>query len=211
MARDDLDIEKKMLLLARVDHEQFLYFYEKYYDSIFRFLKYRVLHREVVEDLTSETFARALDKLGTFRWKGVSFGAWLYRIASNLANSHFKKADRLRIYGLDLDEQFAGDGLGPMAVLLESEDQRRLYAALAELDELSINIFVLFYWEDFSVRQIAAALGTKEGTVQSRLFRERDKMAGILKIQKDPPEAEDSLEAIQATLNRKDRKGGDDA
>ncbi|CAA9341187.1 MAG: RNA polymerase ECF-type sigma factor, partial [uncultured Nocardioidaceae bacterium] len=59
--------------------------YDHYQPSIYRFLVYRVGSVALAEDLTSETFFRALRSLGSFRWQGKDFGAWLTTIARNLA------------------------------------------------------------------------------------------------------------------------------
>ena len=50
----------------------------------------------LAEDLTSETFFRALRSMNSFRWQGKDFGAWLMTIARNLTTDHFK-AGRTRL------------------------------------------------------------------------------------------------------------------
>ena len=64
--------------------------------SVYRFLFYRTRSQALAEDLTSETFFRALRSMNNFRWQGRDFGAWLMTIARNLATDHFK-AGRTRL------------------------------------------------------------------------------------------------------------------
>ena len=64
--------------------------YRIYCDTVFRYIYYRVSTRALAEDLTSETFVRALRRITTFSWQGRDFGAWLVTIARNLVADHFK-------------------------------------------------------------------------------------------------------------------------
>src|SRR5690242_10150014 len=78
------------------DTEAFGMLYDHYHASIYRFIYYRVGTVAVAEDLTAETFFRALRSMATFRWQGKDFGAWLMTIARNLTADHFK-AGRTRL------------------------------------------------------------------------------------------------------------------
>ena len=60
--------------------------YDHYQGSVYRFLFYRTRSSTLAEDLTSETFFRALRSMSNFRWQGKDFGAWLMTIARNLAH-----------------------------------------------------------------------------------------------------------------------------
>ena len=83
--------------LARAgDKEAFGLLYDHYQASVYRFLYYRTRSRTLAEDLTSETFFRALRSMNSFRWQGKDFGAWLMTIARNLTMDHFK-AGRTRL------------------------------------------------------------------------------------------------------------------
>ena len=66
--------------------------YRIYCDTVFRYIYYRVSTRALAEDLTSETFVRALRRITTFSWQGRDFGAWLVTIARNLVADHFKSS-----------------------------------------------------------------------------------------------------------------------
>src|SRR4051812_16644820 len=66
--------------------------YDHYQGSVYRFLYYRVGSVALAEDLTSETFFRALRSMSSFRWQGKDFGAWLMTIARNLTTDHYKSS-----------------------------------------------------------------------------------------------------------------------
>ena len=78
------------------DSEAFGQLYDHYHSSVYRFLYYRVGSVPLAEDLTAETFFRALRSMSSFRWQGKDFGAWLMTIARNLTTDHFK-AGRTRL------------------------------------------------------------------------------------------------------------------
>src|SRR4029079_9318640 len=72
--------------------EAFGRLYDHYSDTVYRYIYYRVGGKATAEDLTSETFLRALLRIGTFTWQGRDFGAWLVTIARNLVADHFKSS-----------------------------------------------------------------------------------------------------------------------
>jgi RNA polymerase sigma-70 factor, ECF subfamily len=61
-----------------------------HFDRIYSYLHVSVGNRHDAEDLTTQTFLKMLEKIGTFRWQSAPFSAWLFRIAHNLAMDHFR-------------------------------------------------------------------------------------------------------------------------
>src|ERR1700758_3481937 len=61
---------------------------------IYSYLHVSVGNRHDAEDLTTQTFLKMLEKIGTFKWQSAPFSAWLFRIAHNLAMDHFRAARR---------------------------------------------------------------------------------------------------------------------
>ena len=74
------------------DAEAYGQLYDHYVSGVFRFIYYRVSSQQLAEDLTSETFVRALRAIQRFNWQGKDFGAWLTTIARNLVADHFKSS-----------------------------------------------------------------------------------------------------------------------
>lgn len=122
---------------------------------------------ELADDLTQDVWLRALQGLGTLR-EAAQFRAWLFGIA------HRTFMDRLRIRyampvdtGIDMDELAAADSG-------DDEDlERALATGMASLPIVEREALTLFYLEELSLADIAAALGIPVGTVKSRLFRAR--------------------------------------
>src|SRR6266567_7880083 len=65
-----------------------------HFDRIYSYLHVSVGNRHDAEDLTTQTFLKMLEKIGTFKWRSAPFSAWLFRIAHNLAMDHFRARRR---------------------------------------------------------------------------------------------------------------------
>src|SRR5256886_775021 len=65
-----------------------------HFDRIYSYLHISVGNRHDAEDLTTQTFLKMLEKIGTFKWRAAPFSAWLFRIAHNLAMDHFRAQRR---------------------------------------------------------------------------------------------------------------------
>ena len=86
--------ERDLIARSKRDPEAFGRIYDEYFPGIFRYILYRVADAALSEDLAAQTFYKALKYLGRFRWTGISISAWLYRIAANEVNSHFRRSGR---------------------------------------------------------------------------------------------------------------------
>ncbi len=113
------------------DSEAFGQLYDHYHASVYRFLYYRVGSVPLAEDLTAETFFRALRSMSSFRWQGKDFGAWLMTIARNLTTDHFK-AGRTRLESTTEDMSTLDTTTeGPEGAVLASLTNEALLEALS--------------------------------------------------------------------------------
>src|SRR5213083_3588433 len=84
-------------LVARAqegDREALEELYLLHFDRIYSYLHLSVGNRHDAEDLTTQTFLKMLEKIGSFKWQSAPFSAWLFRIAHNLAMDHFRARRR---------------------------------------------------------------------------------------------------------------------
>jgi RNA polymerase sigma-70 factor (ECF subfamily) len=156
------------------DAEAFGQLYDHYNASVYRFLYYRLGSVQLAEDLTAETFFRALRSMNGFRWQGRDFGAWLMTIARNLATDHFKSArTRLETTTEDmgtLDTHTEGAD-GPEAATLASLTNEALLAALAELPTEQRECLVMRFLQGLSIAETADVLGRSAGAVKQLQLR----------------------------------------
>lgn len=153
------------------DSEAFGLLYDHYQGSVYRFLFYRTRSATLAEDLTSETFFRALRNMQNFRWQGKDFGAWLMTIARNLATDHFK-AGRTRLELATEDMGVHDDATeGPENAVLAGLTNEVLLKALTELPNEQKDCLVMRFLQGMSIAETAAVLGRSEGAVKQLQLR----------------------------------------
>ncbi len=158
--------------LARAgDKDAFGLLYDHYASSVHRFLYYRTRSQTLAEDLTSETFFRALRNMSNFRWQGKDFGAWLMTIARNLATDHFK-AGRTRLE-MTTDDMGQHDDAteGPESAVLASLANEALLTALTELPDEQRDCLIMRFLQGMSIAETAAVLGRSDGAIKQLQLR----------------------------------------
>ena len=135
------------------------------------------------DDITQEVFVRAYRFLGRFRGDS-SFGSWLYRVTVNETRSHRGRRQRQEKVWGDSGEGTASSVIDACrhADDLEQDYARRdlIDKALATLPEALRRSIVLRDLHGLDYREIAAATGVPLGTVESRLFRARQRLRPML-------------------------------
>lgn len=153
------------------DKEAFGQLYDHYQPSVYRFLYYRVGSITLAEDLTAETFFRALRSMHSFRWQGKDFGAWLMTIARNLTADHFK-AGRTRLEQTTEDMQTLDTtSEGPEVEVLSSLTNEALLRALGELPTEQRECLIMRFLQGLSIAETAEILGRSSGAVKQLQLR----------------------------------------
>ncbi len=182
--------EKELVERAKGDPLAFALLFDKYYQVILSYAFHRTLDLELAQDITSETFLKAFNSLNRFTWREISFGAWLYRIATNELNMYFRNG-RYKPVSLNyLQNQFGFDAIDFSTT--ESEQSRKqsrekidedfifLQSKIKDLPIKYQEVLALRYFEHKSLKEIAAILEKKEGTIKSLLSRGIDKLKEFL-------------------------------
>nr|WP_323747465.1 ECF subfamily RNA polymerase sigma factor, BldN family [Catenulispora rubra] len=154
--------------------------YRIYCDTVFRYIYYRVSTRALAEDLTSETFVRALRRITTFSWQGRDFGAWLVTIARNLVADHFKSSrHRMEVSTgemLDSNEVEAS----PEDSVLEHLSNEALLDAVHRLNDQQRECVTLRFLQGLSVAETADIMGKNEGAIKTLQYRAVRTLARLL-------------------------------
>ncbi len=154
------------------DAEAFGMLFDHYHGSVYRFLFHRTRSTTLAEDLTSETFFRALRGMGSFRWQGKDFGAWLMTIARNLGTDHFKAGrTRLELTTEDMGLHDDSTAEGPEDAVLASLTNEVLLQALTELPAEQRDCLVMRFLQGMSIAETAAVLGRSDGAVKQLQLR----------------------------------------
>ncbi|MEW2306574.1 ECF subfamily RNA polymerase sigma factor, BldN family [Streptomyces sp. NPDC006655] len=179
----DSDSARMMDLVERAqagESDAFGRLYDQYSDTVYRYIYYRVGGKATAEDLTSETFLRALRRIGTFTWQGRDFGAWLVTIARNLVADHFKSS-RFRL------EVTTGEMLdaneverSPEDSVLESLSNAALLDAVRRLNPQQQECVTLRFLQGLSVAETARVMGKNEGAIKTLQYRAVRTLARLL-------------------------------
>ncbi|MFY1634396.1 ECF subfamily RNA polymerase sigma factor, BldN family [Solwaraspora sp. WMMB335] len=166
------------------DTEAFGLIYDRYLDTVFRFIYFRVGNRQLAEDLTSDTFLRALKRIGSFTWQGRDPGAWLVTIARNLVADHFKSGRyRLEVTTgdvLDAEREDRGPEGSPEAAVVDHITNVALLTAVKQLNPEQQECIVLRFLQGFSVAETARAMGKNEGAIKALQYRAVRALARLL-------------------------------
>jgi len=158
--------------------------YDRYFDTVFRFVYFRVGNRQLAEDLTADTFLRALKRISSFTWQGRDLGAWLVTIARNLVADHFKSGRyRLEVTTgdvLDADRPDRGPEGSPEAAVIDHITNVDLLKAVKQLNPEQQECIVLRFLHGFSVAETAQAMGKNEGAIKALQYRAVRALARLL-------------------------------
>jgi RNA polymerase sigma-70 factor (ECF subfamily) len=140
---------------------------------------YRILGNWAdAEDVAQEVFLR-LHRHGLGFANDAVLGAWIYRVTVNLCFDRTRAARPMA----ELPATLSEDAVAEAGAIREQQKQR-LMAALAELPVKERAVIVLREIEGLSTAEVAAALGTKEGTVRSQIFNAMAKLRVLLRGEK---------------------------
>lgn len=162
------------------DTDAFALLYDEYVAIVHRYIYARVRSTTLAEDLTSETFLRALRRLDTFHWDR-DFGAWLVTIARNLITDHFK-TKRVRCESLtdEIGKYQHPAQATPETDLLATLTTEELRNAIAELPDSQRDCLMMRFFADMSVAETAHALGKTDGAVKQLQLRALRKLSQII-------------------------------
>jgi RNA polymerase sigma-70 factor (ECF subfamily) len=162
------------------DGEAFGQLYDRYVDTVFRFIYYRVNDRALAEDFTSETFLRALRRIGTISYQGRDVGAWFITIARNIVLDHVKSArNRLEVTTADTIES-REQAQSTESAVMQTLDAERLMAAVGRLGDEQRECVMLRFIHGLSVSETASVMGKNDGAIKALQHRAVRKLADLV-------------------------------
>ena len=169
-------IQKGVLILV-VNNENFAYVFEKYKNTVYGVAYNFLRNADDAEDILQEVFIRLL-KSNTKFDNEEHLKAWLIRVTANASKTALSVRGKVEL--VPINEEIDGDeGLSYMSdSVKESEDT--LLNAMLSLPDKYRTVLHLFYYEDYSVKEIAKALDIGESAVKVQLNRGRKQLKKIL-------------------------------
>lgn len=153
------DEQKIIVACQNSDTKEFGKLYDEYIRKIYDFIYYKTHHRETAEDLTSQTFMKALEKIGSFDCAKGSFSSWIYQIARNSVIDFYrtKKGD----IGIDDIWDLSSD-----ANIERDMDARqkieKVEGYIGKLKSEQREIIILRVWQGMMYKEIAEITGKSE-------------------------------------------------
>lgn len=159
------DEQNLIHLVKQGDKEAFAQLYENHFDKIYRYVVLRIGNKTEAEDMTQQVFLNALRSVSTFKWKGVPFSSWLFRIAHNLVVDYMRKEKRQTI--VCLDESMVSSDCGPQLLAEQKLDTEQLIRATQKLTAAQREVISLRFAGGLSVAEAAKVMGKSEGAVKA--------------------------------------------
>ena len=141
-----------------------------HWDAVYRLMHTLCGNVHDTEDLTQETFLRAMNKLDLYQ-PGTNLRSWLLRIGSNAFYDALRKRKRARLN--PFDHELPGSADAPDYALETAQQAALVRAAMSELTELTRLVFHLRVTEDLSFREIAEVAGTTEQAARWHMHHAR--------------------------------------
>ncbi|MEU4444308.1 sigma-70 family RNA polymerase sigma factor [Actinosynnema sp. NPDC050801] len=162
------------------DTDAFGALYDRYVDVVYRYVLFRVGDRTLAEDVTSETFLRALRSIGSISYQGRDVGAWFVTIARNIVFDHVKSSRyRLEVTTAELtDNREVTDG--PEQEVLTGAANAELLRCVAQLGDDQRDCITFRFIEGLSVAETAAKMGRNEGAIKALQHRAVRRLAQLL-------------------------------
>lgn len=177
VSQERMKDELAIIELAKEHPSHFGPLYSRYHERIYRFVLQRVNDEFLADDITSQVFVKAMQKLNTYRDMGFPFSSWLYRIAYSEVVQFFRDNSSKRFINVELVKTLE---VLEEADLSEIELQKnRLAKAIKLLNEKDLNYIELRFFEERSFKEISEILDMEENAVKVATFRALEKLRNM--------------------------------
>jgi len=170
--------EPALIARAQRNPQAFGPLYDRYVDRIYAYVQREVQNRALAQDIVSITFEKALKALPRYRWRGTSFGAWLYQIARNEIRMYYRR----RKWLTPLLDRFKST-FNVEQQVQRSQEQDVVVQAMQRLSTADQELLRLRYYEDLSNPEIAEVLNKSSGAVAVALHRALKRLRQQLETQ----------------------------
>jgi RNA polymerase sigma-70 factor (ECF subfamily) len=158
--------------------------YDRYVDTVFKYVLCRIGDRPQAEDLTSETFLRALRRISSVSYQGRDVGAWFITIARNLVLDHVKSS-RYRLETATADmadrpDRSGAETVDPEYEVMAAATTAELRRCIAQLGPDQQECIILRFLQGLSVAETAAHMGRNEGAIKALQHRAVRRLAQLM-------------------------------
>lgn len=176
--------EKLLFERFKEDPETVIQIYQQYADRMYGFVLKHCTHPQMAEDIVGTCFVRLLESRDHLEWRGVPIGAWLYRVALNVLNDHWRKEKKMPIQALDTetwDQPSLDDPVWRAELVIK---RTQLAEALAGLSKRDQEVLVLRFYGGYEIEEVATELGISKNHASVLVYRALGRMRKQLCEQK---------------------------
>jgi len=177
---EEITSEQDYVEAAKKDPSKFGFLYDKYYNSVFRFVFQRTNDEHTSHDITSEVFFKALKNIQKYEFRGLPFSSWLLRVAQNETMTVFRNNTKSRVVKLKSDH---------LENLIDEIEENhlddfkpQLLSVLKELKESDLQLIEMRFFEGRAFKEIAEITEKNESAVKMKLYRVLEKLKGKITI-----------------------------
>ena len=148
--------------------------YKEYFQTVYKYLICLTHNEDIAEELTQETFYKAIQKINTFK-NNCKISIWLCQIAKNLWYDELKKNKKIK--DISEDEYFSIQIMTDFEDKIISEENRKiLYQRIRNLNEQTRKVIYLRIIGDLSFKEIGSILGKTENWARTTFYRGKEKL-----------------------------------
>jgi RNA polymerase sigma-70 factor (ECF subfamily) len=152
------------------DEQAFAQLYEEYFDKIYRYVTLKIGDRMEAEDITQQVFLNAIKAIPSFKWRGIPFSAWLFRIAHNQVVDFLRKKSKRATTPLEeslVASNYDSQIYDPQLIAEQRLDIERLLVATRKLTPAQQEVISLRFAGELPIAQVAKIMGKSEGAVKA--------------------------------------------
>jgi RNA polymerase sigma factor (sigma-70 family) len=157
-------------------HASFISLYDAYFSRVYNYVRYRVGDADSADDLTSVVFEEVLYNFHRYQPDRAPFGAWLFGIARNIVNAHFRLQRNRQTTSLDVLDKQPTENFLPEASLISAETTCELLASLDALNDRERDLLSLKFAARLTNRRIAELTRLSETNVSVMIYRALKKL-----------------------------------
>lgn len=163
--------ERRLVNLAAEDKKAFAKLYEMYSERIKSYLRIKLNGDEsTAEDITSITFEKALKNIKSFKWQGISFSSWLYKIANNSLVDYYRRQNSHKTVQL-VHDNYPDKNQDVEDRSIRYDSDSRIKSLLSDLSDTEREIVTLKFYEGYTNKSIAKKVDLSESNVGTILHR----------------------------------------
>ena len=147
------------------DKDAFAQLYEAYFDKIYRYIVIKIGNKAEAEDMTQQVFLKAYQSIRSYKWEGVPFSAWLFRIAHNQIVDFYRKKSKRPTVRLEESTVVSSDN--PLRTVESRFDIERLRTGTLQLTSAQQEVISLRFAGGLAITEVARTMDKSEGAVKA--------------------------------------------